>query len=343
MKLTLLSGMVMAALSASVALAADLPAKKAAEAPPPAKPLIALPEPNLDFLGAGFDYAYGAKFMSDYMVRGITNSAHRPAGTAYGELHYGWFYAGSAVTNVTLPSNPGAELDLYGGIKATWGPLTMDFGAIYYLYPGNEHQWWLAGAVPVSTVRTALGAVPTTAFDPSYVEIYAKPSWALNDYLTLGGAIAYDPNWNNFGAHALYSEINAKLTPFANTDFSGLSISGGFGHYYIGMATSQYGFSYVDPDPVFFATGVLTGAKGLKFASYNTWNVGASYNIGPATLDLRYWGTNLNRAGCWLTTSDPAGNFVAATNTVTGQSSSDWCGQRFVASLSLDFTSATFK
>ncbi len=61
------------------------------------------------------------------------------------------------------------------------------------------------------------------------------------------------------------------------------------------------------------------------------------------TLDLRYYDSNLTRAGCFLNTSDPAGNYVASVNTITGQSSSSWCGARFVASLSIDFSSATFK
>jgi hypothetical protein len=61
------------------------------------------------------------------------------------------------------------------------------------------------------------------------------------------------------------------------------------------------------------------------------------------TLDLRYYDSNLTRAGCFLNTSDPSGNLVASLNVLTGQSSSSWCGSRFVASLSIDFSSATFK
>jgi hypothetical protein len=340
-----------AALVANSAFAvdrADMGAKKGDMKPEPAKPLIAWPEPNFDVLGSGFDYAWGAKFMSDYIVRGISNSAHRPAGNAYGELRYGWLYAGTSVTNVHLPTSPLAEVDIYGGIRPSWGPLTLDFGAIYYAYPSNHQQWFIGGAIPVTTYKNSYTALPTTAFDPSYVEIYFKPSWAVNDYLTLGGQVAYDPNWNNYSAHALYSEINAKLTPFANTDFSGFSLSGAFGHYYIGNSSAAYGGSYIDPDYYFlltqatFGQGIL-GTKGFKFASYNTWNVGASYNWNMVTLDLRYYDSNLTRAGCFLNTSDPSGNYVASINTLTGQSSSSWCGQRFVASLSIDFTSATFK
>ncbi|PWB95751.1 TorF family putative porin [Methylosinus sporium] len=334
MKSILLAGV------AAFALAA--PAFAAEPAKPEAKPLIALPEPNVDFLGAGFDYAYGAKFMSDYIVRGISNSAHRPAGSVYGELRYGWFYTGLAATNVTLATSPLAEVDISAGIRPTWGPLTLDFGAVYYAYPSNHQQWFIGGAIPVTTFKNSYTALPTTAFDPSYIEIYFKPSWALNDYLTLGGQLAYAPNWNRYNAHSLYSEINAKVTPFANTDYSGLSISGAFGHYYLGMSDASYGGSYIDPDYAFLSTGIL-GTKGFKFASYNTWNVGASYNWNVVTLDLRYYDSNLTRAGCFLNTSDPSGNLVASLNTLTGQSSSSWCGSRFVASLSVDFSSATFK
>lgn len=310
MKSILLAGV------AAFALAA--PAFAAEPAKPEAKPLIALPEPNVDFLGAGFDYAYGAKFMSDYIVRGISNSAHRPAGSVYGELRYGWFYTGLAATNVTLATSPLAEVDISAGIRPTWGPLTLDFGAVYYAYPSNHQQWFIGGAIPVTTFKNSYTALPTTAFDPSYIEIYFKPSWALNDYLTLGGQLAYAPNWNRYNAHSLYSEINAKVTPFANTDYSGLSISGAFGHYYLGMSDASYGGSYIDPDYAFLSTGIL-GTKGFKFASYNTWNVGASYNWNVVTLDLRYYDSNLTRAGCFLNTSDPSGNLVASLNTLTGQ------------------------
>ena len=108
MKRKMLIGVAAVTLALNSAFAADLDSKKKAapEPPPPAKPLIAWPEPNFDFLSAGFDYAWGAKFMSDYIVRGISNSAHRPAGNVYGELRYGWFYAGTSVTNVHLPTSP---------------------------------------------------------------------------------------------------------------------------------------------------------------------------------------------------------------------------------------------
>lgn len=311
------------------AFAADLADKKAAPVPE-AKPLIAWPTPNFDVFGAGFDYAFGVKMQSDYVSRGISQTNRRPSATAYGELRYGWFYAGVQPWNVNLPTQPTMELDLYGGIRPTWGPLTLDIGAIYYAYPGNKTQYFLGGAMPVLTFWTPLG-VPTTARDPSYVEIYGKTAWALNDYLTIGTGTYYAPNWNNYNAKGLYNEINAKIT-FGETGFS---LSGAFGHSFLGRTSWEYGFSYVDPRQFFDLI-----PRGLKFASYNSWNLGVSYNYKVATLDLRYYGSSLGKAGCALNSSDPAANMGAALFLV-GQS--NWCGNRFVASLSLDFSSATFK
>jgi len=318
------------AISTSSAFAADVATKKA-EAPPPAKPLIAWPTPNFDIFGAGFDYAFGAKVQSDYISRGISQTAHRPSATAYGELRYGWLYAGVQPWNVKLPTDPLMELDVYGGIRPTWGPLTLDFGVIGYLYPGNKTQYFLAGQSPVLTFFTPW-ATATTAKDPSYLEVYGKTSWALNDYLTIGSATYYAPNWNNYGnTKGLYNEINAKVT-FGETGFS---VSGAFGHAYLGRASWQYGFSYVDPAQFF--TGY---ARGLKFASYNSWNLGVSYNYKVATFDLRYYGSSLGKEGCALNSSDPAANFAAAT-VLVGKSS--WCGNRIVGAISIDFSSATFK
>jgi len=303
----------------------------AAEAAPAEKPLIAWPTPNFDVFGAGFDYAFGVKVQSDYVSRGISQTASRPGATAYGELRYGWLYAGVQPWSTRLPTEPFGEVDIYGGIRPTWGSLTLDFGAIYYAYPGNKTRYWLAGAGgPVLNFWTP-GAAPTTAANPSYMEWYAKSAWAINDYLTIGTATYYAPNWNNYAAKGLYNEINAKVT-FGETGFA---VSGAFGHSYLGRASWEYAFSYVDPRQFF--DGI---PRGFKFASYNSWNLGASYTYKVATLDLRYYGSSLGKEGCAINTSDPAANLSTA---LIGTGKSSWCGNRFVASLSIDFSSATFK
>jgi len=73
--------------------------------------------------------------------------------------------------------------------------------------------------------------------------------------------------------------------------------------------------------------------------SYTTWNAGVSYNWKALTLDLRYYGTNLNKGQCYVDTSDPAGNVPGAVATGV----SNWCGQRVMASLSFDLTADGLK
>lgn len=313
------------------AFAADVAGSKVPAAPEPPKAMIVWPTPNFDVFGSGFDYAYGVKLQSDYVSRGISQTAGRPSATAYGELRYGWLYAGAQAWNTRLPTEPVGEIDLYGGIRPVWGSLTLDFGAIYYAYPGNKTRYFLAGAGgPVLPFWTP-GGTPTTAANPSYMEWYAKSTWAINDYLSVGTATYYAPNWNNYAAKGLYNEINAKVT-FGETGFA---VSGAFGHSYLGRSSWEYGFSYVDPRQFF--DGV---PRGFKFASYNSWNLGASYTYKVATLDLRYYGSSLGKEGCAINTSDPAANLSTA---LIGVGRSSWCGNRFVAALSIDFSSATFK
>jgi len=320
-------GVVSAALAAQTAFAADIAGSEPAVAPfPPPAPMIAIPQPNFDVLGGGFSWSTGVQFMSENIWRGISLTNHLPGGLAYGELREGWFYLGGDVLNVTLPTSPAGQLDVYGGVRPTWGPLTFDFGAVYHGRPDNQNQWFLGGVQPVLTYRTP-GGLPTTPFDQSFVEIYGKPSWAINDYLTIGAEFGYDPSWADYNAHALYSGGNVTVS----LPGTGFSISGGFGHYFLGMGDPTYGPSYIQPG--------IKGIQGFKLASYNTGNVGASYKWNNVTLDVRYSGTTLTQRGCFTDVANPVGNFAAA---VSGQGFSNWCESRVVGSIKVDFDSTMF-
>lgn len=323
-------------LGVAAVVAAPEAMARGARAPAPApeatpslapSPLLALPQPNFDLLGGAFHYKAGVSFMSENIWRGISITNHRPGAMAYGEIGKGWFYLGGDVLNVTLPTSPAAQLDIYGGLRPNWGPLTLDFGAVYHGRPGNQQQYFLGGLSPVLTFWTP-GGMPTTPFDQSFVEIYAKPSWALNDYLTIGAEIGYDPSWANYNAHALYSGGNAKLS----LPGTGASISGAFGHYFLGMGDATYGPSYIQPG--------VKGVQGFKLSSYNTWNIGASYKWKSITLDVRYHDNTLTRRGCFTNVANPAGNFAAA---VWGQGYSDWCDARVVGSINVELDSKLFQ
>jgi len=76
---------------------------------------------------------------SDYRFRGVSLSGKDPEVTAEVSVaHESGFYAGTWVSNVDLGSgNDDVEVDLYAGFATDVGGLTLDVGALYYLYPSD--------------------------------------------------------------------------------------------------------------------------------------------------------------------------------------------------------------
>src|SRR5256885_14236521 len=122
----------MLAMTAGPAYAADM-AVKAAGAPPP-PPF----EP--------WDFAFGSALMNDYIFRGITQSNHKPSVAAYFEPRYNLnkdlqLYIGVAGESISFPNRAAAEIDVYGGIRPTFGAFAFDIGVWGYLYPGGTCQF----------------------------------------------------------------------------------------------------------------------------------------------------------------------------------------------------------
>ncbi len=281
---------------------------------------VALPNARLEPFNGDIKYSFSTELNSETMWRGISLTNHRPGALVRGEIAKGWFYVGGEALNVTLPTFPVAQLDVYGGVRPQFGPVTLDFGVFYYGRPGNQNQWFLGGTFPVMTLWTP-GAFPTTPLNQSFVEFFGKSTWAINDYLTIGSENYYTPNWAGYEAHALYSGGNARLS----LPGAGVSLSGAFGHYFLGMGSATYGPTYIQPG--------IKGIQGFKLSTYNTWNIGASYDWNGAVFDIRYWDTNLTQRGCFVNVANPAGNYSAA---LWGNPYSNWCEARVVGSIKIN-------
>ena len=111
------------------ALAADMHVK-AVKAPPP----VAF-DP--------WDIAFGSAIMNDYVFRGITQSNHKPSVAAYFEPRYNMNKDTAALRrpsgeSISFPNRAASEIDIYGGIRPTFGMFAFDFGAWGYLYPGGQ-------------------------------------------------------------------------------------------------------------------------------------------------------------------------------------------------------------
>src|SRR5438128_10223176 len=117
------------AMTAGSALAADMAVK--AVRPPPPPPF----EP--------WDFAFGSALMNDYIFRGVTQSNHKPSVAAYFEPRYNvnkdlQLYIGVAGESISFANRAAAEVDIYGGIRPTFGAFAFDIGVWGYLYPGGS-------------------------------------------------------------------------------------------------------------------------------------------------------------------------------------------------------------
>ena len=86
-----------------------------------------------------WDVAFGTAFTTDYDLRGISQSDHKPAVQGYFEVDYtatDWLKLYAGVWGSSLYTGfADAEFDISGGARFTWGNFGLDLGYVYYEYP----------------------------------------------------------------------------------------------------------------------------------------------------------------------------------------------------------------
>ncbi|MGZ3411639.1 MAG: TorF family putative porin [Xanthobacteraceae bacterium] len=310
-------------LMSASAMAADL--KMAAKAAPPPPP----PSP--------WDIAFGGYIASDYIWRGITQSNHKPSVSAYTEVRYNssptlQWYGGISGESISFPNQAAAEIDLYGGVRPTFGPLALDFGYWYYYYPGGTCYF---GGAP-GCLASPLGNFVAKS-NWSFWEVYAKGVWTVNDQWALGFNVFGTSNILNTGASGTYVSGTVKYTAPASQ-----AIAGSIGWYVSG----EYGEQFLGTSDAFYGTGPGTVfAAGTPYVDYATWNVGLGFTWKVFTLDLRYYDTDLTKAECAVYTSDYTAGISPSqvSNYNPVGVTSNWCNARFVAKLAFDITLGALK
>jgi hypothetical protein len=167
--------------------------------------------------------------------------------------------------------------------------------------------------------------------DVSFFEGYAKVNYTINDNWQFGLNEYYSPNFLNTGAWGDYASITGKYTA-PSTIFGssgiGMYISGEFGRQWLGTSDSFY--------------GVTQFPNGIKYADYDTWNIGIGFTYKVFTLDLRYSDTDLSKGNCSaFTSSFDASGTTNVTSINPGGTGSNWCGATGIAKLSADLTAMT--
>jgi len=315
------------AMVSAPALAADMSVKAVKAPPPPAF------EP--------WDFAFGSAIMNDYIFRGITQSNHKPSVAAYFEPRYNvtkdlQLYVGLAGESISFPNRAAAEIDVYGGIRPTFGAFAFDFGVWGYLYPGGTCFYGAAfdfAGQPLGAECAANALLNGNVIkrNVSFFEGYAKVNYVVNDMWQFGANEYYSPSFLNTGAWGNYASITGKFTA-PSTIFGssgvGMYVSGEFGRQWLGTSDSFYGV------PAF--------PNGINYTDYNTWNIGVGFTYKVFTLDFRYSDTNLSRGDCNAFTSDHTarfdGSFTPINPTGVG---SNWCGATGIVKLSADLTAMT--
>jgi uncharacterized protein (TIGR02001 family) len=158
-----------------------------------------------------YSIAFNVGAATDYVFRGISQTNEKPEIFGGIDVTLGKIgYVGTWVSNVDFLNGTKAEVDLYGGIKPTLGPVSFDIGVIYYGYvdkpsgPGDEAytEFKILGTIPVGPA-------------------------------TLGASFYYSPEFPFKSGNAEYYELNGAV-PIPNTKFS---VNGAVGRQTVDIGT----------------------------------------------------------------------------------------------------------
>lgn len=277
-------------------------AASAADMAVPVKAVVAPPPPP------AFDIAFGVTGTSDYLFRGISQTNNNPAIQGFVELQLlDWVYFNvwasnqNWVENFLWDGNSSLEVDFAGGLRHTWGAFTLDVGGVYYTYPGSSDSLDPA-------TMTMIGPGSTNY---NYWEIYAKPSYVVAPWLTVGVNVFWTSDMYATGTDgtALSATAKVPLPAFGPAGDFGWYLSGEYGYQWLSSSAFNYDVDYV------IGSSVVTVNESIS--GYSWWNVGVGFTYKAATLDLRYSGTDLSGNNCAY---------------IIGISNG--CGDKFIASLS---------
>ncbi|HWA62399.1 MAG TPA: TorF family putative porin [Caulobacteraceae bacterium] len=157
--------------------------------------------------------AFNAGITSDYMFRGLDQSAGNVAGFGGIDVTWGKAYVGTWVSHVDFDgdalngNHTLAEVDVYGGVRPTVGPVNLDLGVIGYIYPRQP-----------------------SGFNENYVELKGLASVTAGPF-TPGVAVYYSPDNSFATGHETYLEGNLAYA-FKNK----MSVSGAVGHEFLDQA-----------------------------------------------------------------------------------------------------------
>lgn len=217
--------------------------------------------------GRKFGFSWNIGATTDYVFRGVSQTAEDPTIQGGVDVTYGIFYAGAWASGLDFGEGPRGdiahlEVDVYGGIKPVWGRFTFDLGVIGYLYPGARDS-----------------AIVGEPDEQDYFEIKAGVSVSPIDKLTLGFTAFYSPEYTGAQGEVVTLEGTAAY------EFVKMWI-------FTPTLSALLGSSIGDKKDFLAANGD---------DSYLYWNAGISLAVDKLTLDFRYHDTDISDANNFCT------------------------------------------
>lgn len=196
--------------------------------------------------------SYNFGVTTDYVFRGLSQSDQRPAVQAGADLTYRLFYVGIWGSTIDFDANENVEVDIYAGIKPVWGPLTFDFGVIYYAYPGSGSN-----------------------LDLDYYELKAGVSGSPWKDGTLGFTAFWTPEgtgntgeiWTFEGTLAHVLPKWRDITP---------TISGTLGYQFGEDSNAIYTLTYGDDNYLYWNAGISLGFHERFSIDFRYWDTNVS-------------------------------------------------------------------
>ncbi|WP_414463278.1 TorF family putative porin [Hyphomicrobium sp. DY-1] len=211
-----------------------------------------------------FGYSITISGTSDYMFRGISFTNEDPAFQPFIEFTYGnpnlTWYLDFWGSNIADPFGP-FELDIYAGVRPVTGPVSWDFGILYYTYPNNSIG---------SPKACALGYCADNEGD--YIELKAAASITPFTNFTTGATFYYTPDQGNNYGETWTIEGNAAYT-----------------------LPNFYMFTPVVSGVVGYTSGIGDSSPGLGQHDYTYWNAGLKLSVDKYFMDFRYWDTSIGK------------------------------------------------
>jgi len=166
----------------------------------PTEPVVVEAAPE-----SAFEVSANLAITSNYVWRGMTQTANSPAVQGGIDLGYNGFYLGAWGSNVEFgDTNNNLEADFYAGYKTSFSGVEVDLGYILYAYP-NDHD-----ALNFDEAYIGLG------YDFGMVGINGKYSFAVNsnidttDYWEVGGDIELPMEVTLAASYGDYDEVGTN-------------------------------------------------------------------------------------------------------------------------------------